>query len=257
MTEQIDITTQDGILRIAFNRPEKKNAILPDMYRSLADAFERFEKDNKLRVLLLEGRGDTFTAGNDMASFFAPEPDDLDSFPTFRLMMAAARCDKPLVAAVNGPAVGIGVTLLLHFDFILAAEGATFQTPFVNLGAVPEAGSSQLFPAAIGWRGAAEFLIAGDRMTAARAEQLGLINRVVSPGALTDQALAVARRIAERPPEAVRQTKRLMKGDHMPGMEALMREEMMKFGERIKSAEMQEAVSAFLQKRKPDFSKLG
>ena len=254
MANLIEINAEDGILRVAFNRPDKKNAILPEMYEALAGAFENFSKDKRLRVLLLEGRGDTFTAGNDMASFFTPDHADLDSFPTFRLMKAALECDKPLVAAVNGPAVGIGATLLLHFDYIVAAEGATFHMPFVNLGAVPEAGSSQLLPAAIGWRGAAEFLIAGDRVGADRAFQLGLINKVVSASALTSSALSVARRIAERPPEAVRQTKRLMKGDTAP-VEQLMREEMMAFAERIKSAEMREAVTAFLQKRKPDYSR--
>ena len=255
MSNLIETAEDGGILRVALNRPDKKNALLPGMYAALAETFERFNTDDSLRVLMLEARGDAFCAGNDMSSFVTPDDNDLDNFPTWRVLAAAIRSDKPLVAAVNGPAVGIGATLLLHFDYVIASENATFHMPFVNLGAVPEGGASLLLPQAIGWRGAAEFLLAGDKMPARRAWQLGLINHMVEKERLETETLAAARRIADKPPQAVRQAKRLMKGDVEPVL-SHMREEFIQFGERIKSAEMREAVTAFLQKRKPDFSKL-
>ncbi len=255
MTDKIELREEDGILRVAFNHVEKKNSILPEMYVALNEAFDRAANERSIRALLLESRGDIFTAGNDMASFLDLQ-DQSQTNPTLKWMKQAALSEKPLIAAVNGPAIGIGVTILCSFDLVYAAEEATFLTPFVNLGAVPEAGSSMLMPGSLGWQRAAEFLLTGEKVSARRAYDMGLVNKVVPRAELEETALAAARNIASKPPESVRLTKKLMKGDTTALIDWIDHE-MVMFGERAQSEELREAVGAFLEKRKPDFSRFG
>ena len=255
MTNKILTANEDGVFRVRFNNPEKKNALLPEMYIALNEAFDTFNEDKTCRVMVLEGEGDAFTSGNNMASFLMLQNADPEAEnPTLNLMKKAATCEKPLIAAVNGPAVGLGTTLLFSFDLIYAAESAFFLTPFVNLGIVPEAGTTRLMPQALGWQAASEFLLTGEKISAQRADEMGLVNKILAPEELEAYALEKARLIASKPPSSMRHTKRLMKGDQSSLLQ-LMDEEMKVIAECGKSDEMKEAVSAFLEKRPPDFSK--
>ncbi len=259
MTDHI-VTARDGaIVRLAFNRPEKKNAITAAMYAALADGIVAADRDDGVRAVLFESRGDMFTSGNDIADFMsgAATPGPGNEKPSvIRFLEAIASAEKPLIASVQGPAVGVGVTMLLHCDLVFASERATFHTPFVDLGVVPEAASSLLMPMIAGHQRAAEMLLAGRKIDAARAREFGFVNEVVAADALAETALAAARAIADKAPAAMKLTKMLMKGDRETILKR-MREEGAHFAAQLKSAEFQEAGMAFMQKRKPDFSKLG
>ncbi len=259
MSEYITNRRDGAILRLGFNRPDKKNAITTEMYAALADGLAEAEEDSSVRAVLFEGKGDFFTSGNDIADFMsgaALSDDAHGSRPVERFLQAIARAQKPLVAAVQGSAVGVGVTMLFHCDLVYAAEAATFHTPFTDLAVVPEAASSLLLPRIAGHQRAAEMFILGNKIDAARAREIGFVNDVVAAGALEETALGAARAIAEKAPEAMRLTKQLMKGD-MEEMLSRMKKEGALFAEQLQSAEFREAGAAFLQKRKPDFSKLG
>ncbi|WP_306253984.1 enoyl-CoA hydratase [Parvularcula sp. IMCC14364] len=257
MTDKIVVHEDRGILRVRINHPEKKNSLLPEMYVALCDAFRRAEETKSVRVLLLEGEGDMFTAGNDMSSFLAiKDADKNQENPSMTLMKLAALAQKPVVAAVNGPAVGIGITLLSSVDLVYAAEEARFLAPFVNLGIVPEAGTTMLMPQFLGWQAAAEILLTGDWISAERACEMGLVNRVVPLADLEETAMAACLNIASKPPESVRLTKQMMRGDTSALM-ARIEYEMTVLAQCAESDEMKEAVMAFLEKRKPDFSKFG
>ncbi|MEZ5894537.1 MAG: enoyl-CoA hydratase-related protein, partial [Parvularculaceae bacterium] len=214
MTDHITATRDGALMRLAFNRPEKKNAITAAMYAALADGVEAAEKDGAVRAIVFEARGDLFTAGNDIADFMSGAAMPAGEKPAvIRFLEAIATAEKPLVASVQGPAVGVGVTMLLHCDLVFASETATFHTPFVDLGVVPEAASSLLMPMIAGHQRAAEMLIAGKKINAQRAREFGFVNEVVAPSVLEDTALGAARALAEKAPAAMRLTKRLMKGD--------------------------------------------
>lgn len=258
MSEHVETRMEDGVLRIAFNRPEKKNALTHAMYAATADALEAAAADTSVRVVLFEARGEAFTAGNDLGDFLNTSLGDGagETPPVERFLLAIATAEKPLIAAVNGVAVGVGVTMLLHCDLVFAAEGATFQTPFVNLALSPEAASSLLLPRLAGHQRAAELLLLGRRISAARACEMGIVNEVAPVGELAPRALAAAGELAGRAPEALRLSKRLMKGDPAERLRR-MEEEGRHFAERLRSAEFREAATAFLEKRKPDFSKFG
>ncbi|MEO1251371.1 MAG: enoyl-CoA hydratase [Pseudomonadota bacterium] len=259
MTAEIS-TTQDGaILRLSFNRADKKNAITADMYAALADGLARAAEDESVRVVLFEAAGDVFTAGNDIGDFMARGVEPMNSdhpAPVMRFLQAIATIEKPLVAAVQGPAVGVGVTMLLHCDLVYASAAATFHTPFVDLALVPEAASSLLMPQIAGHQRAAEMLMLGEKIGANRALEFGFVNDVVAADALSRTALGAAEALAEKAPDALRMTKKLMKGDLQPVL-ARMAQEGEHFEARLKSPEFREAGAAFLQKRKPDFSNLG
>lgn len=256
MTEHILTSVADKVLHIRLNRPEKKNAITLAMYEAMADALEHADGDGAIRVITIRGTGDAFTSGNDLADFLQPRRPDNES-PAPRFLATISRVGKPLIACVNGLAVGVGVTMLLHCDLIYAAEGATFQMPFVNLGLVPEAASSLLLPRIIGHQRAAQLLLSGERFDAKAALALGLVNAVYPAASLEAETRKIATALAEKPPAAIRATKALLKADTSAAVAARLAKERTVFDERLKSPEAREAMEAFLQKRAPDFSRFG
>lgn len=252
MTNQVKISVEDGVLSLSFNRPEKKNALTLDMYKAATAAIERAESDPAIRVVLFTGEGDMFTAGNDIGDFLSVPPDAVDS-PVVLFLQKLAATDIPLLAAVNGRAVGIGTTLLMHCEKVFADEQAVFTTPFVNLAVVPEAASSLLMPRSLGYQQAARMLVFGESLAAQAALACGLVSEVVAASELRRHALNDARRIAQLPKRAMRNAKRLMRRPD----EAIADRigiEMKDFGEALNSPESQEAMSAFMEKRAPDFS---
>ena len=254
MTDQVMISVSGRVMRIRMNRPEKKNALTQAMYRGLAQAIERAEADSAVRVMTISGVGEAFTSGNDLKDFLDTPAMGPDA-PVMRFLSTLALARKPLIGAVNGLAVGIGVTMLLHCDLVYAVEEAVFQLPFVNLGVVPEAASSLLLPRLVGHQRAAELLFFGDRFDARRALGLGLVNSLHSASALEGAVASAAEALAAKPPGALRLTKELLKGAALRGaVEARMEEERVHFESRLQSAEAREAMQAFLEKRPADFS---
>jgi enoyl-CoA hydratase/carnithine racemase len=251
-----DIITENsnGILRIQFNRPEKKNAMTASMYVALADILNGAAKDDDVRVALLHGAGDSFCAGNDMQDFLKNQPGPGQS-PQERLMGALINFDKPLIAAVHGAAIGGGTTMLTHCDFVYAASNTTFQMPFINLALVPEFGSSFSLPARLGHIRAAELLMLGQPFGATRAAELGIVTRVVPDQELMIAATDIATKLASKPGGALQACKRLMKHSTRPQIEQAIKAENEEFSSRLQGAETKEAISAFLGKRAPDFSK--
>jgi enoyl-CoA hydratase/carnithine racemase len=224
------------------------------MYAEMAAALDRAASEPAVRVVLIHGHPQVFSSGNDLADFQNPAPAGEDQ-PVLRFLRAISRAPRPVVAAVNGPAVGIGTTLLLHCDLVYAGESARFQLPFVNLGLVPEAGSSLLIPAGIGHQRAAELLLLGEPFTAAKAQEYGIVTRIVADGVTLDAARAAARQLAARPPEAVRLTKMLMKKPTAEALERQMLEEAAVFERQLRSPEAAEAFTAFSERRPPDYSR--
>ena len=253
MSENVDISRTDGVLEIRLNRPEKKNALTRDMYDAMATAFEQVDADPTLRVALLTGTGDTFTSGNDITDFQSRSNGGGRSAAS-RFLPTISSMQKPLLAAVNGAAVGVGTTMLMHCDLIVAARSARFIMPFTSLGLVPEAASSLLFPRLLGTQRASALLLLGEPLDAATAHEWGFANRVVDDAALMDTAREMARRLATLPPQAVRLTKRLIRHG-APDTAGRMDEELALFRERLGSPEAKEAFAAFMEKRKPDFSR--
>src|ERR1700690_2122258 len=251
---QIITENRDGVLRIEINRPDKKNALTAAMYQAMADAIKAAEADPGVRVVLIHGKADVFTAGNDLQDFLDNPPRD-DNRPVFQFLYGISEAQKPIVAAVAGAAVGIGTTMLLHCDLVYAAPNARLQLPFVNLGLVPEAASSLLLPALVGYQRAAELLLLGEPFTAQRAKEIGLVTEVVPESELFATAMAQARKLAAKPAASLRLTKRLMKQGQMAAVAQQINMESAHFGERLNSPEAKEAFSAFLEKRKPDFSR--
>jgi enoyl-CoA hydratase/carnithine racemase len=253
----IQTEISNAVLRITIDRPEKKNALTGAMYNELSDALELAEATPAVRAVLLHGNGDSFTAGNDLEDFLRQPWNAAGGVPpAVRFMYALDAMKKPLVAAVQGVAVGIGTTLLLHCDLVYAAENAKFVMPFVDLGIVPEAGSTVLLPALIGYLRSAEVMMLGAPLTAQRAHELGLVNAVVAPADdLLPTATGAAERLAQKPAGALRATKQLLKKVGRTERERAMREEVEIVRDRLDSPEAKEALTAFLEKRKPDFSR--
>jgi enoyl-CoA hydratase/carnithine racemase len=244
-----------AVQTIAINRPEKKNALTVEMYNALAGAVERAEADPAVRVLLLHGVGDSFTAGNDLIDFLQKPWSERETPPAVRFMYAVAHAKKPVVAAVQGLAVGIGVTILLHCDLVYAAEDTRFITPFIDLGIVPEAASTVLLPALMGYQRAAEMLMLCNPLDVQRAHQLGLVNAVVATDLLFAAATEAANTLATKPVDALLACKRLMKQACQAEVNRALREEVVEITARLDSPETREALTAFVEKRKPDFSK--
>jgi len=253
--DQIQTELRDSILHLVINRPEKKNALTSAMYTALVDAMQRADADDAVRVILLRGTGDSFTAGNDIEDFIR-KPWKGQAVPSAeQFIRAVAFARKPVVAAVHGMAVGIGTTILLHCDLVYAAEDARLLMPFVNLGLVPEAGSTLLLPELIGQRRAAELLLLASPFTAQRAYELGIVNQVLAPHEVVPAAEQAARILAERPANAIRRSKQMMKEHLKADLDRVIREEVQAIATMLDSPESREALSAFVEKRKPDFSK--
>jgi enoyl-CoA hydratase/carnithine racemase len=252
---QIEVQRDATVVRIAINRPEKKNALTADMYTSLADAVEKAERDSSVRVLVLHGKGDAFTAGNDLQDFLQKPWKGQDMPPAVRFIHAMAHAKKPLVAAVHGLVVGVGTTILLHCDLVYAAEDTRFMMPFVKLGIVPEAASTVLLPALVGRQLASELFMLGTPLSADRAFEIGMVNAVLPFADLLPTAMKSAQTLAEKPAAALRATKDLIKRTYQAEVDRALREEVEVISERLESAETREALAAFLEKRKPDFSK--
>ncbi|TCS36975.1 enoyl-CoA hydratase [Paucimonas lemoignei] len=245
----------DGVLTIQFNRPDKKNAFTAAMYQAMTDALHEAENDALVRAILFTGNTEAFTAGNDLEDFLNEPPTNPDA-PVFRFMAAVTKATKPLVAVVAGNAVGIGTTLLLHCELVYAADNAKFALPFAKLGVCPEFASSFLLPQLAGYQRAAEALMLGETFGAKEACDMGLVNRVLPKEELAAFALAQAGKLAALPPSSIRITKQLMKAGRQAAVSAQMAEEIRHFAAMLFAPAAQEAVKAFLEKRKPDFSKL-
>lgn len=255
MSEHIHLEREQGLLTLRMDREDKKNALTRAMYGALADALDAADEDRSVRAVLITGSETCFTSGNDVADFIQAPPSGLDS-EVFRFMKALFDFSKPVVAAVSGPAVGIGTTLLLHCDLVYVARDAKLKMPFVNLGLCPEYGSSLILPRLLGHARAAELLLLGEAFTGEQAAAWGIANEALEDGAATlARAREMAQRFEQLAPSAVAVSKRLMRE---PGREELRRvimEEGELFGQRLRTPEAIEALSAFMQRRKPDFSK--
>jgi len=240
--------TRGAVFRVAMNRPEKKNALTLEMYERLTAALEQAGTDEKIRVVVITGAPGVFTAGNDLGDFMKSPPSNEDS-PVLRFLKALIAFPKPIVAAVDGPAIGLGTTMLLHCDLVLATDRARFHMPFTKLGLVPEAASSILVPALVGRQRAASWLLLARPFDAAEACEAGLVNRVVAPAELDQSAEALANELAALPREAVLITKGLLKqGNDALVTDALRREGLL-FIERLKSPETMEALMSFMTRR--------
>jgi len=251
---EIRTETRDRVLEIEIARPEKKNALTQAMYAALADALNSADADAAVRAVLIHGSRDCFTAGNDLKDFLE-RPPRAEEAPVSRFLASLPAFAKPLVAAVSGPAVGIGTTMLLHCDFVFAAPAATFQLPFVNLGLVPEAASSFLLPYIAGYQRAAELLLLGRPFGPEKALAAGFVSEIVPEAELFERARAAALAVAALPPAAVRAAKALMREPYRARVAEAMQAEGKVFRERLASPEAKEAMTAFFEKRKPDFSR--
>jgi len=255
MTEHIKIERNDGVLTLTFARPDKKNALTNAMYGVLADSLIAAETDPAARVIILRGEGDMFTSGNDVGEFAAIATGAMrGERHVSRFVRALAQSSRPLVAAVQGRAVGIGTTMLLHCDFVVLADNAQLSTPFVNLALVPEAGSTLLMPMRVGYARAYEMFALGESMDAQTAFHVGIANRVVPLDKLHAEAAAVAARLAKLPAGSLAATKRLMRNPAV--LTAQIEAESERFAERLTTAEAREAFTAFAERRPPDFMKV-
>lgn len=253
-TDLILVETNDRIRTIIFNRPEKKNAFTRAMYERLVALLDEAAADDEVRVVLLRGTEGCFTSGNDLKDFLEDPPADTDS-PVFQLLLRLHRLDKPMVAAVQGPAIGLGTTMLLHCDLVFAGEGAMFQLPFVDLGLCPEGASTFLLPRIMGHQRASELLLLGERFGAGTAHAVGLVNRVCADDRVVREAHDVARQLAQKPPASVRLTKQLLRRATADRTHETLHAEAKEFMQRLTSDEAKEALTAFLERRKPDFSR--
>ena len=244
-----------GVMTLTFNRLDKKNSITSAMYATLADALEHAQNDSAVRVVLIQGHETIFSAGNDIADFLNAPPAGENS-PVFRFLRNIASFPKPIMAAVAGPAVGIGTTLLFHCDFVYAGDNAAFSMPFVNLGLCPEAASSLLVPQMMGYHRAAEALLMGDPFMAEAALEVGLVNRVVPPTEVNSYAQAQARKLVAKPISSLVETKRLMKAGQAEHIKAQMAQEGASFGRMLREPAAREAFGAFMEKRRPDLSNI-
>lgn len=247
--------TDAGVTTITLNRLDKKNSITGDMYAAMAKAIDDAQANSACRVLVLQGHESIFSAGNDIGDFLNKPPSTAES-PVFHFMRALSTFEKPVIAAVAGPAVGIGTTLLFHCDLVYAGDNAAFSMPFVNLGLCPEFASSILAPQMFGYHRAAEALLLGEAFFAEAALEIGLVNRVVPPTEVNGYAQAQARKMAAKPLSSLMETKRLMKGGHAKALIERMGEEGHSFRRMLTEPAAREAFGAFMEKRKPDFSKI-
>jgi enoyl-CoA hydratase/carnithine racemase len=255
MSEHVLVEREGGLLTLRLNRPDKMNALTRAMYSQMAEVLDAANEDRAVRAVLITGGAECFTSGNDVADFLQAPPTGMDS-PVFQFMRALFDFSKPVVAAVAGPAVGIGTTLLLHCDLVYVSRDAKLRTPFVNLGLCPEFGSSLLLPRLLGQAKAAEVLLLGEAFTGAQAAEWGIASDALEDGPSTvAKAREMALRFLELAPSAVADSKRLMRAPGREELRKVIEEEGALFGQRLRSPEAIEALSAFMQRRKPDFSK--
>lgn len=248
------IDASEAVLTITLNRVEKKNSITVAMYAAMADALAQAATDASVRAVVLQGHESIFSAGNDIADFINPPPQTQES-PVWRFLRTLRTFPKPIVAAVCGPAVGIGTTMLLHCELVYAGDNAAFSMPFVNLGVCPEAGSSLLVPQMMGHRRAAQALLLGEPFMAEAALEMGLVNRIVPPAEANAVARLQALKLASKPMSSLIETKRLMKQNQATPVAERMAEEGALFARLLREPAAHEAFSAFMEKRKPDFSR--
>jgi enoyl-CoA hydratase/carnithine racemase len=248
MTTDVLVARDANILRLTMNRPAKKNALTGAMYKAMQDALELADRDDTVGALLITGTDGVFTAGNDIGDFLAGTRDEHGS-PALRFIHAIALCETPIVAAVDGNAVGVGTTMLFHCDLVYAAPSAKFRMPFIDLGLVPEAASSMTVPLRVGIAKASEWLLLGDAFDAHEAHRCGVVNGVVPAGELIETALDAAKRLAAKPAQALDATRRLMRGDRQ-AIGGQMAAESKEFAAALESPEAKAAFSAFLARAK-------
>lgn len=253
MSEHVRIERKGGALKVTLTRPERRNAITVDMYAALAEAFEGAAGDDGVRLIGIAGEGQDFAAGNDLVDFLGAA-ERTGEIPVWRFLRALAVCPVPIVAAVHGNCVGIGTTMLLHCDLVVAEEGARFSLPFVDLGLVPEAASSLLLPRLAGRRLAARYLLLCEPFGVDEAQAIGLISHRVPQDALAEAHSSVIEALLAKPREALRETQRLLRHGEPGEIVERMALESGKFTERLVSPEVKEAITAFFEKRRPDFS---
>jgi enoyl-CoA hydratase/carnithine racemase len=246
--EEIAVNIDNGVLALGFNRPDKRNAITGEMYAELADQLNAAVDNDEVGAVLIYGEGDDFTAGNDINDFLN-NPPTVDNAPVWRFLIAIREFPKPLVASITGRAVGIGTTLLLHCDYVIAGKGTKLSMPFVNLGLVPEAASSYLLPLIMGHQRASELLLLGDVFSAEKAREYGLVNEVVSDEESPVRGGEVAKQLADQPRNAIRQAKRLIKSAHSQAVAQTMVEEGKLFQEALVSDEARDAFMNFISKK--------
>ena len=257
MTQDILTHVEAGVMTITLNRLSRKNSITTAMYAALADAFAQARDDAAVRVVVIQGHETVFSAGNDIGDFLdQPPAGPAEERPVFRFMNGLATFPKPVIAAVCGPAVGIGTTLLFHCDLVYAGDNAAFSMPFVNLGICPEFGSTVLVPQMFGYHRAAEALMLGEPFMAEAALEAGLVNRVLPPTEANGYAAGIARKLAAKPSSSLAETKRLMKKGQQQLVQQQIQEEGAIFTRMLREPAAREAFGAFMEKRKPDFSKL-
>lgn len=251
--EHVKVRQCDQVLEVSIFRPDKKNALNLAMYQAMKDAIDLAEASTDVRVVVITGSRGCFTSGNDLAVF--AEPTALTSYdnPIYGFMKALSLCKKPVVAAVDGVAIGIGTTLLLHCDMVIASPSAEFKLPFASLGLVPEYASSLLLPRLVGHAKASEWLMLGCSISAEEGLEAGFINHIDDMP--LERAHVLAQALAKMPPQALRQTKALLREPVQAAVEQTIENEVLVFSEALKGAEFAEAATAFFEKRKPDFSK--
>src|SRR5262245_28924235 len=250
------ITERSGsVLQVTVNRPEKKNAMTSAMYNALADAFNQAAQDDEINVVIWDATGDSFSAGNDVQDFLTHPPGPGES-PQARLGNALLNLYKPVIAVVKGFAIGGGTTLLTHCDFVYAGESAKFQLPFVNLGLVPEFGSSSSIPARGGYIRAAELFMLGEPFNAETAAAMGLVTRVVPDSELSKAATETAEKLVAKPTGALRASKKLLRQSSRQQIDQAIKAETEEFAARVRSAEVKEILTAFVEKRPPNFKKV-
>ena len=253
MSEHVRVERDGAVLAVTLARPERRNAITVAMYAALAHAIESAAADSTIRLVTIRGEGQDFAAGNDLADFLTALPRDSSDIPVWRLLRALATCETPIVAAVHGNCVGIGTTMLLHCDLVIADGSARFSMPFVDLGLVPEAASSLLFPRLAGRRRAARYLLLAEPFGIEAAEAIGLVSHRATDGHVEAKLAEIVATLLAKPPEALRQTQRLLRADSQEEILERMTRENGHFAERLTSAEVKEAINAFFEKRKPNF----
>src|SRR5437764_10863551 len=243
MSEHVRVEKSGGVLAITLARPERRNAITVAMYAALAEAVESAAGDDSVRLITFQGEGQDFAAGNDLADFLSALPRDTTDIPVWRLLRALAQCETPIVAAVQGNCVGIGTTMLLHCDLVIAEDGARFSLPFVDLALVPEAASSLLLPRLAGRRRAARYLLLCELFGVEEAEAIGVVSHRAPAGAVGEQLEEVVARLLAKPPEALRQTQKLLRHGTREEILERMELENSAFAERLASAEVKQAIT--------------